>query len=63
MAWRRLSDACLDKITCASFWEDDEHPEDDLIAVGPLIDSSPVPLGPGEGALRMPRRVVREVQV
>jgi hypothetical protein len=62
MAIRRLSDTCEDGITCPGIWEDDEFPED-VIAVAPLLDPSPVPLGPGEGAIRLPRRVVREARI
>lgn len=62
MAIRRLSDSCQDKITCPGVWEDDEYPED-VMVVGKILDYSPVPLGPGEGVMRLPRRVVREARI
>lgn len=62
MALRQLSCSCLDKITCPGVWEDDEYPED-VIGVGKLLDPSPVPLGPGEGAIRLPRQVVRDARI
>jgi len=63
MAIRRLSGECerVD-MTCSGIWEDDELP-DDVIAVAPLLDPSPVPLGPGEGAIRLSRRVVRNARI
>lgn len=62
MALRRLSGSCLDKISCPGVWEDDDYLED-VVAVGLLLDPSPVPLGPGEGAIRLPRRVVRDAGI
>jgi hypothetical protein len=58
MAIRRLSDLCEDRISCPGVWGEDEYPED-IVAVGKLVDPSPVPLGPGMVAIRLPRRVVR----
>jgi len=63
MAIRRLSGECEDADwSCPSIWEDDELPED-VIVVGPLSKSSPVPLGPGEGAILLSRRVVRDARI
>ncbi|MGH3800177.1 MAG: hypothetical protein ACRDTD_08625 [Pseudonocardiaceae bacterium] len=38
-------------------------PEGDIIAVGKLLDPSPVPLGQGKVAVRIPRRVVRNARI
>lgn len=62
MALRQLSCSCLDKITCPGVWEDDDCPED-VIAVGMLLDPPPVPLGPGERAIRLPRQVLRDARI
>jgi hypothetical protein len=63
MAIRRLSSECEeDDGTCSGVWEDDEYPEH-VIAVAPLLDPSPVPVGPGEGAIRLPRRVVHDARI
>ncbi|MGH3854248.1 MAG: hypothetical protein ACRDR6_12300 [Pseudonocardiaceae bacterium] len=62
MAIRRLSDACEDGLSCPGIWEDDALPED-VIVVAALLDPSPVPLGPGECAILLPRRVVRDSRI
>ncbi|MGH3922721.1 MAG: hypothetical protein ACRDTT_07625, partial [Pseudonocardiaceae bacterium] len=60
---QRLSVNCKDgDWTCPSIWDDDEIPED-VIAVGRLLDPSPVPLGPGKVAIRLPRQVVRDAGI
>ncbi len=64
MAMRRLSggDECKDGWTCPGVWE--EHPAaEDLVVVGQLLESSPVPLGPGEVAVRIPRTVLRNTDL
>lgn len=43
-------------------WDEDEMPED-VIAVGKLLDPSPVPLGEGEAAIRLPRQVIRDARI
>lgn len=62
MAVRRLSESCLDRISCPDVWEDDEYPED-VMVVGKVIDCSPVPHGPDEGVMRLPRNVIREANI
>lgn len=66
MALRRLSgDDCENADwTCPGLWDDDELREEvDVIAVGVLLDPSPVPLGKGEAAIRLPRRVIRDARI
>lgn len=64
MALRRLSGQCFeDDGTCPGLWDDDEIPEEGVVAVGMLLDLSPVPLGPGKVAIRLPKRVVRDAQI
>jgi hypothetical protein len=43
-------------------WEEDQIPED-VIAVGTLLDPSPVPLGEGEVAIRLPRQVIVDAKI
>jgi hypothetical protein len=65
MALRRLSGYCncKDAIeTCPGLWEEDQMPED-VIAVGTLLDPSPVLLGEGEVAIRLPRLVIRDAKI
>jgi hypothetical protein len=63
MALRRLSGDCFeDDGTCPGVWEDDEYPYD-AIAVGKLLDPSPVPVGPGKVAIRMPLRLIRDAGI
>lgn len=63
MAIRRLSADCEDgDWTCPGVWDDDEYPED-VTAVGKLLDPSPVPLGEGEVAIRIPRRVITDARI
>lgn len=63
MTIRRLSGDCQDSDwTCDGMYAEDEYPEH-AIAVGKLLDPSPVPLGPGEGAIRILRRVVRDAGI
>jgi hypothetical protein len=64
MALRRLSSECESADwSCPGIWDDDEMPEVDVIAVGRLLDPSPVPLGSGQVAIRLSRRVVRDAQI
>jgi len=63
MALRQLSCSCLDRISCPGVWEDDDYHPEDVIAVGSLLDPSPVPLSLGEVAIRLPRRVVRDARI
>lgn len=67
MALRRLSgDDCESADwTCPGLWGDDELPDDvdDVVAVGVLLDPSPVPLGKGEAAIQLSRRVIRDARI
>ncbi len=56
MVLRQLATECKDGVTCASVWEDDAA--DSVVVVGELVDPSPVPLGSGEQAVRLPRHVL-----
>lgn len=59
MALRRLTDdPCEDGKTCPGVWQDDRYP-DELIFVGRDVGSL-VPLGPGEAAVRLGRRLFVE---
>ncbi|MGH3800178.1 MAG: hypothetical protein ACRDTD_08630 [Pseudonocardiaceae bacterium] len=60
MALRRLSGG-EDEIS-PGMWDEDQTPED-VIAVGTLLDPSPVPLGEGEVAIRLPRRVIGDAKI
>lgn len=63
MAMRRLSGDCEDNAwTCPGVWEDGEDSED-VTVVGILLDPSPVPLGEGEAAIRIPRRLIAEARI
>jgi len=63
MALRRLSGECESgDWTCPGVCEDDEYPCD-AIAVGKLLDPSPVPVGPGKAAIRMPLRLIRDAGI
>lgn len=63
MVLRRLSGGCEDEIEASpGLWDEDQVPED-VIAVGELLDPSPVPLGDGEVAIRLPRRVVVDAKI
>lgn len=63
MALRRMSGDCKDELgTCPGLWEEDQMLED-VIAVGRLLEPSPVPLGEGEVAVRLPRRVIRDAKI
>lgn len=60
MALRRLSGDTDE--TSPGMWDEDQMLED-VIAVGTLLDPSPVPLGEGEVAIRLPWRVVRDAGI
>lgn len=60
MALRRLSGGKDE--TSSGLWDEDQM-LDDVIAVGMLLDPSPVPLGEGEVAIRLPRRVIRDARI
>ncbi len=64
MALRRLTrdEMCKDGFTCPGVWEEEQRPEG-LVVVGELLEPSPVPLGPGERAVRLPRQVLRDVDL
>lgn len=63
MAIRQLSGDCFeDDGSCPGVWDDDGCPED-VVAVGKLLDPSPVPLGEGEVAIRIPRRVITDARI
>ena len=64
MAVRRLDgeDDCKDGWTCPGVWE--EHAAAaDVVVVGQLLEPSPVPLGSGEVAVRVPRAVLRNAKL
>lgn len=59
-------DLCKDKLTCPGVWGDDEGEAlavEDAIVIGELLDPSPVPLGPGERAVRLRRSVLRQADL
>lgn len=58
MALRWLAGECMDGATCPGVWEDDEEDHEHTVVVGELLDPSPVPLGPSERAIRLPRSVL-----
>lgn len=61
---RRLSvdEACRDKYTCPSVWDD---PDDatDLVIVGHPAEVGVVPLADGEVAIRIKRAIVADAQI
>lgn len=61
MALRRLSGDGEDE-TSPGLWDEDQMSED-VIAVGTLLDPSPVPLGEGEVAIRLPRQVIGDAKI
>lgn len=65
MTLRRLDgdDAlCKDGFTCPGVWEEHEGAED-IVVVGKQIGTSPVPLGPDEVAVRLPRRILQDTDL
>ncbi len=64
MALRRLTrdEQSKDGFTCPGVWEEEQHPEG-VVVVGELLEPSPVPLGPGERAVRLPRHVLRDADL
>lgn len=52
---RRVSGECQDVTTCPGVWVD---ASENVIVVGAVLEPSPVPLGPGERAVRLPRRLL-----
>ncbi|MDP8929532.1 MAG: hypothetical protein M3O70_13415 [Actinomycetota bacterium] len=64
MALRRLTrdERCKDGFTCPGVWEEEQRPEG-VVVVGELLEPSPVPLGPGERAVRLPRQVLRDADL
>lgn len=72
MALKRISvDAeCKDGYTCPAVWVNDDTDKqspvidaDQVLVVGKVVDSSPVPLAPGEIAVLVPRQVIRDAAV
>lgn len=62
MAFRMLATQCKSGKTCPGDWADDENPED-IVVIGVNLDPSPVPLGPGEAAVRLRRQTVRDADL
>ncbi|WP_322769609.1 hypothetical protein [Frankia sp. Cr1] len=64
MVLRQLAtEECKDGFTCPGVWVDDDDP-DHVIVVGVVRDSpSPVPVGPGEVAVRLRRQTVRDARL
>jgi len=60
VAWKQLSGDCKDGNTCPSVWADEEGAPGDVIVVGSVVDPSVVPVGPGEVAVRLRRRLLSE---
>lgn len=59
MTLRQLAGQCDDKTTCPGVWIDDDQP-DDAIIVGAHLVRSPVPLAPGEVAVRLSVQLLRD---
>ena len=59
MVLRQLAGSCDDKTTCPGVWVDDQAP-DVVIVVGERLESSPVPLGSGEVAVRLRREIIHD---
>lgn len=57
---RRVSGECQDVTTCPGVWID---AGEDVIVVSVVLEPSPVPLGPGECAVRLPRRLLRDADL
>lgn len=62
MTIRKLAGACDDADSYPGVWEDDQSPGDAII-VGMVLDPSPVPLGPGEIAVRVNKQLIRDANV
>ncbi len=62
MALRRLAGGCMDVESCPGIWVDDQHP-DHVLVVGVALEPSPVPLGPGEAVVRLPRQTVHDASI
>jgi hypothetical protein len=66
MALRRVAtepEQCKDGYTCPGIWVDDDPDIDQVVIVGKDLDPSPVPLGPGERAIRIRRKMLRNVDL
>jgi len=50
MALRQLANECEDGKTCPGVWRDDDNPHD-VVVVGRVLESAPVPVGRGEKAV------------
>jgi hypothetical protein len=53
---------CKDGFTCPGVWEEHDGAKD-VIVVSKQIGTSPVPLGPDEVAVRLPRRILRNADL
>ncbi|MGH3915535.1 MAG: hypothetical protein ACRDTC_19325 [Pseudonocardiaceae bacterium] len=65
MALRRVAgdELCKDGYTCQGVWVDDDPDVEDVVIVGDDLDPSPVPLGTGERAVRIRRRIVQSANL
>lgn len=64
MTWHRgsVDESCKDGYTCPAVWANEKDPSDVMI-VGVVLDPSPVPLAPGERAVRIPRQVIKDANL
>jgi len=66
MALRRVAtepEPCKDGYTCPGVWVDDDPDVDEVVIVGKDLDPSPVPLGPGERAIRIQRQMLQNANL
>ncbi|MGQ0773936.1 MAG: hypothetical protein ACT4NY_05890 [Pseudonocardiales bacterium] len=65
MVLRRVAtdELCKDGYTCHGVWVDDDPGIGDVVIVGEDLDPSPVPLGTGERAIRIRRRIVQSANL
>jgi hypothetical protein len=62
MALRQLAGQCDDKTTCPGVWIDEDQP-DEVIIVGAHLVQAPVPLGPGEVAVRLSIQLLQDTRL
>lgn len=65
MVLRRVAsdEECKDGYTCPGVWVDDDPDIQDVVIVGVDLDPSPLPLGAGERAVRIPREIVQRANL
>lgn len=59
---KSVDSSCKDGFTCPSVWADDGD-LDNVVVVGEVLDPAPIPVGPGEIAVRVRRQVIQDANL